>query len=150
MNVLLSIKPEYAKAIFSGEKEYEFRRKIFKRNNINKIYLYSNSDEQKIRGYFTFGKILKGEPKEIWEKVKNKAYISEEKFFNYFKGTNTAYAIKIKKVKEFPSPIDPFKELDNFNPPQSFQYISDQDLHFFELDIGKQIQYEIEDYIQEI
>jgi len=42
-DVLLSVKPEYAEKILDGKKKYEFRRAIFKRNDIEKIYIYSSS-----------------------------------------------------------------------------------------------------------
>ena len=32
MKILLSIKPEYAHKIFSGEKKFEYRKIIFKKN----------------------------------------------------------------------------------------------------------------------
>lgn len=37
MNVLMSIKPEYAERIFKGEKIYEYRKRRFKRNDVEKI-----------------------------------------------------------------------------------------------------------------
>ena len=38
MNVLLSVKPKYAEKIVEGEKKYEFRRAIFKKQDIEKVY----------------------------------------------------------------------------------------------------------------
>ncbi|HET6989695.1 MAG TPA: ASCH domain-containing protein, partial [Bacteroidia bacterium] len=57
MNVLLSIKPKYAKAIIDGKKKVEFRKLPFKLN-VNKVYIYSSAPEQKIIGYFTFDDII--------------------------------------------------------------------------------------------
>ena len=37
-DVLLSVKPEYVEKILEEKKKYEFRRSIFKRNDIEKIY----------------------------------------------------------------------------------------------------------------
>ena len=39
MNVLLSVKPKYANEIISCRKKYEFRKSIFKRENIKKMYM---------------------------------------------------------------------------------------------------------------
>lgn len=41
MRVLLSIKPEFVKKIISGEKKYEFRRKIFKRD-VKIVIIYAS------------------------------------------------------------------------------------------------------------
>jgi len=48
MNVLLSVKPKYAEEIISGRKKYEFRKSIFKREDIKKMYIYSSSPVKKI------------------------------------------------------------------------------------------------------
>ena len=39
MTALLSIKPEFAEAIFDGTKKFEFRKVKFKKN-VNKIKVY--------------------------------------------------------------------------------------------------------------
>ncbi len=43
MDVLLSVKPKYANEIIAGRKKYEVRKSIFKRENIEKMYIYSSS-----------------------------------------------------------------------------------------------------------
>ncbi len=62
MNVLLSVKPKYAEKIVEGTKKYEFRRSIFKRNDIEKVYIYSSSPVSKIIASFQIEKILKDSP----------------------------------------------------------------------------------------
>lgn len=125
MNVLLSVKPKYVEAILSGAKKYEFRRTIFKRKDVKKIYIYSNSSIKKIVGFFETEKILEGTPEEIWKQCHEYAAISKEDFFKYFQGTQKALAIKIKNVQKFSKPIDPYIKNNNFTPPQSFCYISE-------------------------
>ena len=43
MKALLSIKPEFADMIFAGTKRYEFRRAIFKRNDLEGVLVYASS-----------------------------------------------------------------------------------------------------------
>jgi type I restriction enzyme S subunit len=52
MNVLLSIKPKYVELIKAGFKKYEFRRKISKKFDGSKVYIYSTSPIKKIIGVF--------------------------------------------------------------------------------------------------
>ena len=66
-SVILSIKPEYAKAIMSGKKRVEFRRKIFKRP-VNKVYVYSSSPVKKIIGFFIIDSIIEDSPLRLWNK----------------------------------------------------------------------------------
>jgi len=122
MNILLSIKPKYAYAIFNGEKEYEFRKTIFRNRNIKKVYLYASKPIRKIAGVFTIAEIIEDNPKRIWEKCWSKSGINKEKFFNYFKGCKKGYAIKISELQILENPIDPKTLKSDFVPPQSFCY----------------------------
>jgi type I restriction enzyme S subunit len=122
MDILLSIKPKYADAILNGSKQYEFRRKIFKRKNINKVYMYSTSPIKKIVGTFTVGEIIEDHPRGLWKRCQNKSGINEAEFFNYFDGVGIGYAIKIKDLERIREPVDPRSIFPNFTPPQSFCY----------------------------
>ena len=52
MKVVLSIKPEFAFKIFDGSKKFEFRKAIFKNNNVKSIIVYASSPVQKVIGEF--------------------------------------------------------------------------------------------------
>ena len=123
MNVLLSVKPKYTEKILEGEKKYEFRRAIFKKQNIEKVYIYSSSPVSKIVAAFDIEKILKDSPENIWTLCQKYGGISKKEFFTYFKNSYVAYAIEIGEVNSFKEPIDPFKIIENFKPPQSFYYL---------------------------
>jgi type I restriction enzyme, S subunit len=125
MNVLLSVKPKYVQAILSGQKKYEFRRILFKRKDIQKVYIYCNSTVKKIVAAFEVGEILDGTPEEIWKACEGLGGIDERDFFRYFEGRQRAYAIRIADLKKFEDPIDPFALIENFRPPQSFYYVAD-------------------------
>ena len=47
--ILMSIKPEYVDKIFSGEKKYEYRKRLCK-EKIDTIIVYSSSPIQKVVG----------------------------------------------------------------------------------------------------
>ncbi|TAJ43619.1 hypothetical protein [Methanofollis fontis] len=123
MNVLLSIKPVYASRIMAGTKKYEFRRSIFRRKDINSVYIYSSYPVKKIIGKFTVGKILEDRPDLLWETVKDQSGLDESEFFKYFAGKSKGFAIEIGEFMPFKNPIDPRKCYDNFIPPQSFYYL---------------------------
>ncbi len=123
MNVLLSVKPKYAEKIVEGKKKYEFRRAIFKIQNIEKVYIYSSSPVSKIVAAFEIKKILKDSPEKIWILCQKNAGISKKDFFDYFKNSEQAFAIEIGSVDSFKEHIDPFEVIENFKPPQSFYYL---------------------------
>ncbi|MDA3885141.1 MAG: ASCH domain-containing protein [Candidatus Delongbacteria bacterium] len=123
MKVLLSIKPEYANKIFAGTKKYEFRRSIFKNPDIKTIVVYSSSPVQKVIGEFEIERILNNSINDLWNITEQESGINKEFFFEYYKGKETGFAIKIKEPKKYEIPLD-IKHDFNKTPPQSFVYIS--------------------------
>ncbi|MDH5691712.1 MAG: ASCH domain-containing protein [Gammaproteobacteria bacterium] len=122
MKVLLSIKPEYAEKILSGEKRYEFRRAVFKNPAIKKVVIYASSPVQKIVGEFDIEHILSLELEDLWKRTKKYSGIDKGFYDQYFEGKDLGHAIKVKKAKRYKS----FLDLESFNikyPPQSFMYL---------------------------
>lgn len=124
MKVLLSIKPEYADKIFSGEKKYEFRKVAFKNRLIQIVVVYSTMPVGKIIGEFRIKNIHKDEPKKIWKKTKKYSGIDESFFNQYYNGKNYAIAIEIDNPILYKIPLNPKEEFENFVAPQSFRYIN--------------------------
>lgn len=124
MNILLSIKPKYAVKIMEGEKKYEFRKRIFKKE-VENMYIYASSPMSKIVGVIQIEKIMNGSPKKIWEKCSEYSGMTKIEYFCYFKSKKTAFAIKIKNIKRFEEPIDPYCIFEGFIPPQSFYYLNE-------------------------
>lgn len=125
MNVLLSIKPEFAEKIFNGEKKYEYRKAIFKNSNAKRIFIYASSPIKQIIGEITFDDILCDAPDKIWAKTSFDSGISKDYFFEYFANREKGYAIKIKKTLRYSEPINPYDSMPNFRAPQSFMYCDD-------------------------
>ena len=127
MNVIMSIKPKYAQAILDGSKLYEYRKRLPKNTDIDKVYIYASKPIMAIIGEFTIGSIISDTPQKVWELTKNEGGITRSQFFSYFNGRDTAHAIKIKGVKQFPTPIDPKQVIKDFTAPQNYRYL-DYDL----------------------
>jgi predicted transcriptional regulator len=121
MNVLLSIKPKYANQIVKGNKKYEFRKSIFKKRDLEMVYIYSSSPVKRIVGAFAIKNIIEKHPRLLWIEYKDFSGIDENDFFSYFRGKEKGFAIEIGDVEVF-DPIDPKEYIPNFVPPQSFCY----------------------------
>ncbi len=123
MNVLLSIKPEFANAIFSGEKKFEFRRVIFKEKTVKKVYVYASKPIGLVIGEFDIEEVITEAPNSLWSITQSASGISKKYFDEYFKGKSLAHAIKVSAVREYSKPTT-LMELFNMNrPPQSFMYV---------------------------
>lgn len=122
MKVLLSIKPEYAEKIFSGEKKFEFRKCKFKKD-ISTVVVYVSSPVKRIIGEFEVEEILQGSPRFLWQKTEGRGGISKDSFFKYFSGKENGIAIKIGKTEKYAKALNPYETEQKFCPPQSFRYL---------------------------
>ena len=125
MTVLLSIKPRFAKLIFDGIKKFEYRKKGFAKQGIQKVVVYASSPIKKIIGEFQISEIILNTPDLIWTMTKQHAGIDKEYFFKYFEGKKKAYAIGILEATKYKEPLDPHILQSNFTPPQSFMYMKE-------------------------
>lgn len=128
MKVLLSIKPQYSKKIFEGKKKYEYRKSIFKNENIDTIVVYETMPTGKVVGEFKIDKIIKDDPLRLWNQTKKNAGILKKDYMDYFKDRKYAFAIVIKNIKLYDTPLE-LVQLDPEikKPPQSFRYIFDKE-----------------------
>lgn len=121
MRALLSIKPEFALQIFTGEKKFEYRRKIFKQP-VETIIVYASSPLKMVIGEFEVEELIWDELDNLWDRTKSASGITKEYFFQYFDQKKRGYAIKIGKATQFENPL-PLKETYGVIPPQSFAYV---------------------------
>lgn len=127
--VLISIQPEYAKKILSGEKKLEFRRRWTPRS-VKTLVIYATAPIQRIVGFATVAGVTQGTPSELWDLTRQcEGGISKPKLLAYLKNSRTGVAIELSKVTSVPGGIDPWICLGRgFRPPQSFRYLSQDEL----------------------
>ncbi|RXJ77209.1 hypothetical protein CRV03_05860 [Arcobacter sp. F155] len=123
MTALISIKPKYVSRIISGEKKFEFRKQIFKKD-VEKVYIYSSSPQKQIVGYFKIKNILQNHPEQLWEDTKNFSGIDRKEFDTYYKNRDIGYAIEISEFRELDNYLSPYEYYKNFKAPQSFFYFN--------------------------
>jgi len=122
MKVLLSIKPEFAYKIFDGTKKYEFRKSIFKRNDVKTVVVYASSPIQQVIGEFEIEDILCKEVELLWKITQQFAGINKDFYDEYFVNKEMAFAIQVGKIRKYPKP----KRLSDYDidyAPQSFAYL---------------------------
>lgn len=122
MRVLLSIKPEFAEKIFAGEKKFEFRRAIFKKQNVKKVVVYASAPISMAIGEFDIEDILSDDIMNLWDQTKEFAGITQEYFLSYFSGRDNGYAIKVRKTMRYSQPFC-IESRFGVKPPQSFVYV---------------------------
>jgi len=123
VNVILSIKPCFCDSIFKGLKLYEYRKKVFKLSDVEKVYVYASKPISKIVGYFTIKRIISDTPSIVWNITHGQGGISKKQFLDYFKGHAVAHAIEIDEVVKLDTPIEPKEAIEDFTAPQNYCYL---------------------------
>ena len=121
--VLLSIKPEFSRLIFSGEKKFEYRRVIFRDERVSTVVVYSSSPVQRVVGEFRVGEILRGAPEDLWLRTGRVSGIAQSAFFRYFENCDTGYAIEVRNPKQYRLRQTLDCAFAIASPPQSFCYL---------------------------
>ena len=120
--ILMPINPEYVDKILDGRKKYEYRKIKAKRNNIDKMIIYSTSPIMKVVAEVDIKEILEENPEKLWEMTKNESGITKDFYNKYYKNKNTAIAYKLGKIRIYDKP----KNLNDIGinyVPQSFVYL---------------------------
>ena len=123
IGVILSIKLDFAAAIFTGRKRYEFRRVIFKNMDVKIVYVYATKPVGLIIGKFEIENIVTDEPESLWGITKDFAGITKEYFDDYFDGRDIAHALKVGIAHLYDRPQSLMEMFDITRPPQSFMYV---------------------------
>lgn len=122
-NIVLPIKPLYADKIISGEKKYEYRKRLCK-DSIDKIYIYATSPVKKIIGEVKVLQKLNQKKEILWEISKEESGVSKEEFFKYFQKNKIGCAYYLGEVQKYNQPLT-LESIGIKHTPQSYVYIGE-------------------------
>lgn len=118
--ILISIKPKYVRLILSGEKLYEYRKRI--PMEVETVVIYATAPVKQIVGEFKVDYVLSMTPKELWDKTHAHSGLTKDKFFKYFDVESIAHALSIKDVVVYEAPLN-LSDINVKRAPQSWQYL---------------------------
>lgn len=121
---LVSLHPEHAAKILSGEKKLEFRR-TWASAPVEELVIYVTAPVQRIVAIAKVKQVHRGSRSALWSLAKNLGGgLSRQALFDYFDGKETGFAIELGEVLRFPHMLEPARYIEGFHPPQSFCYVS--------------------------
>lgn len=128
-NVIISIKPEYALKILSGEKTIELRRRF----PVDQIeggiaIIYASSPIKQIIGYAVIEKVEELSINKLWRSHGSSACVTKEFFYSYFDGIEKGFALSLSNPTRLEEPLDIRRMEDEFmvTAPQSYRYAPDK------------------------
>jgi predicted transcriptional regulator len=126
--ILLSIKPKYSDLILSGEKRVEFRR-TWAAEEVNLIAIYASSPVQRIVAIVEVEDVIWGTSTVLWSHCVNRGgALTRRELVKYFDGKTRGCAILLGALRTLNKPIDPKSLFKAFAPPQSFRYLTSNEL----------------------
>ena len=100
--IVLPIQQEFAEAILTGHKQFEYRKVLGDQNPIF-VLLYVR-ETGSIPGAFAPGRVLRGTPEELWRLTAGRG-TSAERFRTYFEGQDHGIAVEVRRYERFRPPI---------------------------------------------
>lgn len=104
-DIVMSIKPEYAKEIKKKKKRVEVRRKFNKKWEGAYAMLYASNPAQEFFGEARINKVIEDSPKEIWRLFNSELGVDEKKFFQYCNGVEKVSALVFSDIEIFRNSI---------------------------------------------
>ncbi len=123
MDLLLSIKYKYIQQIELNNKQFEIRKKIYKKQ-VEYIYVHSSMRQKNIVGRFKPIKVIKKEPESIWNEFHSRLGVSEVEFQEYASNCQFLYLIQIDSYEKPLRPVELEKVFERYQAPQMFKYLS--------------------------
>ena len=123
---MISVHPEFAEKLLTGEKRVELRRTKF-HEALSHLVIYATAPQSVILGWVRVTSIESASPSRIWETHKRHAGISRARFRRYFQGTRSATAIHVVDPQSLQEPLRLNQIKDDLRPPQSIRYLSPSD-----------------------
>lgn len=134
---LMSIRPQYARAVLSGRKKYELRKLAGVRpvEEGALIVVYSSGKVKSIVGEFRAGRVIVGSPDVVWAHASRPGQGVGGDAYAYIRGAKRAMAIEVVEPRFYPRPVtleEIRRIIPGWMPPFSYRRIGPGD-RFYEL-----------------
>jgi len=117
----MSIRSQFAVAIYSGTKRHEFRRVRMSFSRGDRVLIYEPLPVGLITGEFIAGDVLSGSPFDLVNIEVDHWSRSEAE--QYLRGVGTASAVEILQAVKWDNGIEIKEMLPGIRPPQSYVFI---------------------------
>ena len=127
-DIVISVQRKFVERILAGNKAAELRRRAPRIQPGCRVWIYTKAPEAMISVCVTVDRVVKGTPREIWQRHQATLGVSFDEFEAYFADTDSACAIFFKQVEDV-SPGVALSEIRSrskgFHPPQFFKRLEE-------------------------
>jgi predicted transcriptional regulator len=152
--LLMSIRPEYIKKIFNGDKVVEIRRKFNHKWSNRRVTLYSSHPTKAVMGYAIIQSVLSDSPDNIWDNYGSQLGCTRKEFDSYTDGLNKVFAIQLHEIQPYKTPM-PLSQLswflnEDLVPPQSYSSLKQNKTWLNAITIAEILQGKFSTFIQAV
>jgi predicted transcriptional regulator len=116
--VLISLHPQWAEAILSGEKTVEVRRRPPDAPGALML-MYATAPESRVIGRARIASVQRGTPEELWDRFGARSALVRDEFLTYLAGAPSPGVLELVEVAALrPRPLA-------FPAPQSWMWLDD-------------------------
>jgi predicted transcriptional regulator len=114
----MSLRPEWAEALYTHEKRYEFRRRRFDADPGDVVVIYETRPVSLVTGQFRIGAVHYGTPAELQRLESDRT--RARSVAAYLKGARQGTALEVSEVERYPTPRS-LAALGIEKPPMSYR-----------------------------
>lgn len=122
--ILISIHPEFVDKILSGQKRFEFRRKV-PTGQLCRLVIYATAPVMRVVAVVEVKSVFSDSPERLWCLTHQSAGISKKYYQQYFAGRKIAHAIELGDVCVLNDPKPLAKVCPSVVAPQSYRFVDD-------------------------
>ena len=125
--VILSLKPQYAELILSGEKTVELRNRIVRMEPGTVIWIYATMPVGGIVALAELDSVVHDTPAEIWFRYEKEMCIDRAHFDSYIDNREDVSALILSSVRELGQSVTLDwirRSIGSFQPPQFYSRLS--------------------------
>lgn len=123
-DILISVAPTHTRAILSGRKTVELRRRRIHVTGGTRVWIYSKVPVGSVEATAVVERVCQADPESLWSEFQQAVGITRTAFDQYFEGCTRGCAVVLRDVR----PVNPAMKLahlrtafDGFHPPQFFK-----------------------------
>ena len=124
---IISLKPQYAKLVVSGDKTVELRNRIVRLKPGTLIWIYATRPIARIVGIAEIDSVVHAEPAEIWRRFGKDICVDRDGFDSYIGNRERVSALVLRSVKalgDFMTLARIRRSVQAFQPPQFYAHLS--------------------------
>ena len=125
-DMIMSLKPEYARLILDGHKSVEFRRRFSRRHVGARVLFYVSRPVRSFMFTARISDVARSSTEQLWADYCQQGGVDRDTYDAYFAGAGSGYALGLTEVRPLREGLplaDAVRKCPGLSPPQSYKMV---------------------------